>query len=207
MDRRCRRTLILRRLRHPRRARRRGIWGVVVEHGESVPFVTRTFEWAAIVATLWSVWGIGPRCRARSASFLHPQLRESRAVLNAPQPMPLPHAARAARRHSPGAVSGTHKGAVPGINGRYRSTERPRHRQFQPLVHRFVLRCRGGGGVAKPCNDAALPAVGGVHRPLAIHKHLDQALLRRGLPGSRRSPKAAVLAHPVLDLHRWRVPR
>ena len=26
-----------------------------------------------------------------------------------------------------------------GINGRYRSTECPRHRQFQPLVHRFVL--------------------------------------------------------------------
>ena len=38
------------------------------------------------------------------------------------------------------------------INGRYRSTECPRHRQFQPLVHRFFLSNGGGlgGGGADP---------------------------------------------------------
>ena len=49
-----------------------------------------------------------------------------------------------------------------GINGRYRSTECPCHRQFQPLVHRFVAR-GGGGGCIRTCTaempkDAAFVA-------------------------------------------------
>ena len=53
----------------------------------------------------------------------------------------------------------------------------------------------GEGFGTEPSKLAALLAVGGVNLPFANHEDLDQAFLRRGLHGSRRSTKAAVLAH------------
>ena len=60
----------------------------------------------------------------------------------------------------------------------------------QKRLGRSVTRKGGGGGGTKPCNLAALLAVGGVNRLLANHEDLVQAFLRRGLPGSRRSTKS-----------------
>ena len=51
----------------------------------------------------------------------------------------------------------------------------------------------GGGGLSlggfgtEPCNFAACLAVCSVNDLLTIHEDLNQAFLRRGLPGSRRS--------------------
>ena len=39
--------------------------------------------------------------------------------------------------NSPGALGERARG----INGRYRSTKCPRHRQFQPLVRKFIAHC------------------------------------------------------------------
>ena len=46
----------------------------------------------------------------------------------------------------------------------------------------------GGGGGTKPCNLAALLAVGGVNRLRASREDLDQAFLRRGLPDGHGGP-------------------
>ena len=61
-------------------------------HGawEIVPFVNRTLELGAVIATFLSILSIVPRHCARLTCFLHPKRREINAVLITPQPITLP---------------------------------------------------------------------------------------------------------------------